>query len=266
MRRSSYYYSPVDESPFNLELMRKIDELFIECPFYGSRQMRDSLRDLDYQVGRKRVQRLMRNMGLMAIYRKPRTSHPHPDHKIYPYLLRNLKIDRPNQVWCADITYLPMRRGYMYLVAIMDWHTRAVLSWRLSNNMEADFCVDALNEALTRYGVPEIFNTDQGSQFTSREFTQALKEVGTLISMDGRGRWLDNVMIERLWRSLKYECVYLTEMETVSQLRGSLRWWFDLYNYRRPHSALDGGKPMVEYQKSLKPEGVPPLACQRKAA
>jgi len=266
MRRSSYYYSPVGESPFNLELTRKIDELFMECPFYGSRQILDSLRDLGYEVGRKRVQRLMRKMGLMAVYQKPRTSTPHPEHKIYPYLLRNLKIEKPNQVWAADITYLPMRRGYMYLVAIMDWHTRAVLSWRLSNTMEADFCVDALNEALTRYGVPEIFNTDQGSQFTSREFTQAVKDSGALISMDGRGRWLDNVMIERLWRSLKYECVYLREDETVSQLRGSLRWWFDLYNYRRPHSALDGGKPMAEYQMSLKPEGAPPLACQQKAA
>ena len=260
LRRSSYYYRPVGESSFNLELMRKIDELFMECPFYGSRQMRDSLRDMDYEVGRKRVQRLMRKMGLMAIYRKPRTSRPNPEHKIYPYLLHNLKIDRPDQVWAADITYLPLRRGYMYLVAVMDWDTRAILSWRLSNTMEADFCVDALNEALFQYGVPEVFNTDQGSQFTSREFTQALKEAGARISMDGRGRWLDNVMIERLWRSLKYECIYLREAETVSQLRSSLRWWFDLYNYRRPHSALGGGKPMAEYQKGIKPEGVPPLA------
>lgn len=266
MGRSSYYYSPVGETPFNLELMRKIDELFMECPFYGSRQMRDSLRDLDYEVGRKRVQRLMRKMGLMAIYRKPRTSRPHTEHQVYPYLLRNLKVDRPNQVWCADITYLPLRRGYMYLVAVMDWHTRAVLSWRLSNTMEADYCVDALNEALSRYGVPEIFNTDQGSQFTSREFTQAVKDAGARVSMDGRGRWLDNVMIERLWRSLKYECVYLREAETVSQLRGSLSWWFDLYNYRRPHSSLDGEKPMAVYQKGLKPEGAPPLACPKKAA
>ncbi len=266
MRRSSYYYKPVGESPCNLELMKKIDELFLECPFYGSRQIRTSLRDLGYGVGRKRVQRLMRKMGLMAIYRKPKTSQPHPDHKVYPYLLRNLAIDRPNQVWCSDITYIPMRRGYMYLVVIMDWHTRAVLSWRLSNTMDADFCVDALNEALSRYGVPEIFNTDQGSQFTSREFTKGVKDAGARISMDSRGRWLDNVMIERLWRSLKYECVYLREDETLSQLRGLLRWWFDLYNYRRPHSALDGKKPMIEYQKAFKPEGVPPLACQRKAA
>ncbi len=264
--RSTYYYRPQGESEFNLELMKKIDELFLECPFYGSRQIRTSLRDLGYGVGRKRVQRLMRKMGLMAIYHKPKTSQPHPDHKVYPYLLGNLEINRPNQVWCSDITYIPMRRGFMYLVAIMDWHTRAVLSFRLSNTMEADFCVAALNEALSRYEAPEIFNTDQGSQFTSREFTQALKDTGAKISMDGRGRWLDNVMIERLWRSLKYECVYLREDETVSQLRGSLRWWFDLYNYRRPHSALDGEKPMIEYQKTLKPEGVPPLACQRKAA
>jgi len=266
MRRSSYYYNPVGESPFNLELMKKIDELYMECPFYGSRQIRTSLRDLGYGVGRNRVQRLMRKMGLMAIYQKPRTSRPHPEHKVYPYLLRNLKINRPNQVWASDITYIPMRRGHMYLVAIMDWHTRAVLSWRLSNTMEADFCVAALNEALTRYGVPEIFNTDQGSQFTSREFTQAVKDSGAKISMDGRGRWMDNVMIERLWRSLKYECVYLREDETVSQLRGSIRWWFDLYNNRRPHSALDGKKPMIEYQKALKPEGVPPLAWTKMAA
>ena len=186
--RSTYYYRPQGESGLTLELMRRIDELFMECPFYGSRQMRNSLCDLDYPVGRKRVRRLMRKMGLMAIYRKPKTSQPHPDHKVYPYLLRNLKIERPNQVWCADITYIPMRRGFMYLVAIMDWHARAVLSWRLSNTMEADFCVDALNEALDRYGAPEIFNTDQGSQFTSREFTKAVKDSGARISMDGRGR------------------------------------------------------------------------------
>ena len=266
MRRSSYYYQPVGESPFNLKVMRKIDELFMECPFYGSRQMRDSLRDLDYAVGRKRVQRLMRKMGLMAIYRKPKTSRPHPDHKVYPYLLRNLKIDRLNQVWCADITYIPMRRGYMCLAAIMDWHSRAVLSWRLSNTMEADFCVDALNEAHNLYGAPEIFNTDQGSQFTSREFTKAVKDSGAKISMDGRGRWLDNVMIERLWRSLKYECVYLSERETVSQLRASLRWWFDLYNHRRTHSSLGSRKSMGLYLNGLQPEGAPPLAGQRKAA
>ena len=164
----------------------------------------------------------MRKMGLMAIYRKPKTSQPHPDHKVYPYLLRNLKIDRPNQVWCSDITYIPLRRGFMYLVAIMDRYTWAVLSFRLSNTMEVDFCVDALNKALSRYGAPEIFNTDQGSQFTSQEFTKAVSDSGARISMDGRGRWLDNVMMERLWRSLKYECVYLQEDETASQLRSFL--------------------------------------------
>ena len=265
LNRSTFYYRPVGESSANLALMRRIDELFTELPFFGSRQMRNILRDEGHRVGRERVRRLMRKMGLMAVYRRPRTSRPHPEHKVYPYLLRNVSITRPNQVWCADITYIPMKRGYLYLVTIMDWYSRAVLSWRLSNTMDADFCVAALEDALNRYGAPEIFNTDQGSQFTSYEFTRTLREAGARISMDGRGRWMDNIMIERLWRSLKYECVYLRETEAGSEMRRALAWWFDFYNTRRPHLAFDGGKPMDVYQ-ALKPEGVPPLAWTPKAA
>ena len=189
----------------------------------------------------------MRKMGLMAIYQKPRTSQPHPEHKIYPYLLRGLAIKRPDQVWCADITYIRMRRGFLYLVAIMDWHSRAVLSWRLSNTLDANFCVAALEEAMSRYGMPEIFNTDQGSQFTGQDFTQALKDAGVAISMDGKGRWMDNVFIERLWRSVKCECVSLREFETGSQARQALGNWFRFYNEQRPHTAFDGCRPMDVY-------------------
>jgi len=219
-------------------LMRLIDAQFLETPWYGSRQMARHLRREGWCVGRKRVRRLMRKMGLHAIYQAPRTSTPHPEHRIYPYLLRGLVIDQPNQVWCADITYIPMRRGFLYLVAIMDWASRKVLSWRLSNTMDSDFCVAALEEALARYGRPEIFNTDQGSQFTSFAFTDVLKHAGVRISMDGKGRWMDNVFIERLWRSLKYECVYLNAFETGSQVRAGIGSWIDYYNSRRPHSAL----------------------------
>jgi putative transposase len=265
LQRSTYYYQPQGESEYNLELMRLIDELFTNLPFLGSRQMRRMLVDTGHQVGRGRVRRLMRKMGLMAVFHKPRTSQPHPEHKIYPYLLRKVPIVRPNQVWCSDITYIPMKRGFLYLVTVMDWYSRAVLSWRLSNTMDSDFCVAALEDALNRYGVPEIFNTDQGSQFTSYDFTKTLRDAGVRISMDGRGRWLDNAMIERLWRSLKYECVYLKEYETGSELRRSLVWWFDFYNSRRPHSVFNGQKPMEIFQNEL-PEGVPPLAGLKKAA
>jgi putative transposase len=199
--RSSLYYAPKGESPENLTLMRRIDELFLKYPFYGSRQMARHLWREGIEAGRHRVRRLMRLMGLEAIYQAPRTSMPHPAHRIFPYLLTGMVIDRPNQVWCADITYIPVQRGFLYLVAIMDWATRHVLAWRLSNTMDAQFCVEALNEALTRYGRPEIFNTDQGSQFTSFNFTDALKDAGIRISMDGRGRCMDNIFIERLWRS-----------------------------------------------------------------
>jgi len=245
--RSSFYYSPTGESPLNLMLMRLIDEAFLECPFYGARQMARHLRRLDYMAGRKRVSRLMAKMGVSPIYQKPRRSTPHPQHPVYKYLLRNLVIDRPNPVWCADITYLPMRRGFLYLVAIMGWATRKVLSWRLSNKMEADFCIEALEEALERYGKPEIFNTDQDSQFTSPRVTDILKDAKVRISMDGRGRWMDNVFIERLWRSMKYECVYLHAFETGSEQRDGLRRWIAYYNTRRPHSALDGQTPDEAY-------------------
>jgi putative transposase len=245
--RSAFYYTPVGESPLNLTLMRLIDEQFMETPFYGTRQMARHLRRCGYRVGRKRVRRLMARMGLAAVYQKPRTSVPHPEHTVFPYLLRDLTIDRPNQVWCTDITYIPMRRGFLYLVAVMDWATRKVLSWRISNTMEADFCIAALEEAIERFGVPEIFNTDQGSQFTSPRFTTVLKEAGIRISMDGRGRWLDNVFIERLWRSLKYECVYLHAFETSSEPRAGVTKWVALYNARRPHSALAGRTPNEAY-------------------
>ena len=202
--RSSHYYVGKAESALNLKLMRLIDEQFLTTPWYGSRQMARHLRRQGYGVGRKRIRRLMRQMGLTAIYRKPRTSQPHPGHRIYPYLLRKVRIDRSNQVWCADITYIPMQRGFQYLVAIMDWATRTVLSWRLSNTLDSDFCTEALEDALAQYGRPEIFNTDQGCQFTSQDFTQVLEHAGVRISMDGKGRWMDNIFIERLWRSLKY--------------------------------------------------------------
>lgn len=227
--------------------MRIIDEQFLETPFYGSRQMARHLRRRGYKIGRKRVQRLMRKMGIAAIYQAPKTSKPHPDHKIYPYLLRDMSIERPDQVWSADITFIPMRRGFLYLVAIMDWASRSVLAWRLSNTMDSSFCVEALQEAIACYGCPEIFNTDQGSQFTSYEFIQVLRDAGIRISMDGKGRWTDNIFIERLWRSVKYECVYLNEFETGSQARRKIGAWFDLYNYERPHSSLGDKSPMEVY-------------------
>ena len=245
--RSAFYYQPAGETPLNLTLMKLLDAQFLETPWYGSRQMARWLRRRGYTVGRKRVRRLMAKMGLAPIYQAPRTTIPHPEHKTYKYLLRDLVIDRPNQVWCADITYIPMRRGFLYLVAVMDWSTRKVLSWRLSNTMEADFCIEALEEALARYGVPEIFNTDQGSQFTSPRFVEAVQAAGARVSMDGRGRWMDNVFIERLWRSLKYECVYLHAFETGSELRAGLARWIGYYNADRPHSALAGRTPDEAY-------------------
>ena len=246
--RSTYYYEAREESDLNLELMRVIDEQFLETPFYGSRQMTRWLRRQGYQVGRKRIRRLMRLQGLEAVYQKPRTTIPHPEHRVYPYLLRELEIERPNQVWCTDLTYIPLRRGFLYLVAVQDWASRKVLSWRLSNTMDVSFCVEALQEALDRYGPPEIFNSDQGCQFTSLEFTQTLKDAEVKISMDGKGRWMDNVFIERLWRSLKYECVYLHDFSTGSEARAVIQWWIDLYNARRPHSSLGGLTPDEAYQ------------------
>jgi putative transposase len=245
--RSGFYHRPAGETALNLELMRLIDAQFLETPWYGSRQMARHLRREGYVVGRKRIRRLMAKMGLAPIYQRPRTTVPNPEHRIFPYLLRDLVIDRPNQVWCADITYLPMRRGFLYLVAVMDWATRKVLAWRASNTMEVEFCIEALEEALARFGRPEIFNTDQGSQFTSPRFTGLLQQAGFRISMDGRGRWMDNVFIERLWRSLKYECVYLHVFETGSEVRAGLSKWIGYYNAGRPHSALAGRTPDEAY-------------------
>jgi putative transposase len=245
--RATFYRRPAGESAEALALMRLIDETFLECPFYGARQMVRHLRRLGWAVGRKRVRRLMRKIGLSPIYQAPRTSEPHPAHKRYPYLLRKLVIERPNHVWCADVTYIPMRRGFLYLVAVIDWATRKVLAWRLSNTMQADFCVAALNDAMDAHGRPEIFNTDQGSQFTSHAFTGTLADAGIRISMDGRGRWMDNVFIERLWRSLKYECVFLNAFETGGEARTGIGRWIDFYNQRRPHSALGDRTPDEAY-------------------
>ena len=245
--RSSLYYTPKGESAENLALMRQIDELFLKYPFYGSRQMTRHLRREGIVVGRHRVRRLMRLMGLEAIYRAPRTSQPHPEHRVYPYRLKGLAIERPDHVWCADITYIPVRRGFLYLVAIMDWATRHVLAWRLSNTMDAGFCVEALNEALDTHGRPEIFNTDQGSQFTGFDFTGVLKDAGVTISMDGRGRCMDNIFIERLWRSLKYEAVYLHELTDGFHAERVIADWITFYNTERPHSALGDRTPAEAY-------------------
>jgi putative transposase len=245
--RSSFYHEPKGESPSTLALMRRIDELFLKCPFYGSRQMVRQLRREGVRIGRHRVRRLMRLMGLEAIYQAPRTSAPHPAHRVYPYLLKGMAIEWSNQVWCADITYIPVQRGFLYLVAIMDWATRKVLAWRLSNTMDVGFCLEALDEAMARYGRPEIFNTDQGSQFTSLDFTGVLKDAGVAISMDGRGRYMDNIFIERLWRSLKYEAVYLHELIDGFKAERVIRDWMDFYNTERPHSSLAGQTPVEAY-------------------
>ena len=250
--RSGLYYKPVGVSSANQAVMHEIDKVFTDYPFFGVRQMRAYLALQGYEVGLKRVRRLMRLMGLMPVYQKPKTTCANPEHKRYPYLLRNLAVTRPNQVWCADITYIPMRTGFLYLVAIMDWYSRKVLSWRLSSTMDTDFCVSALEEALARYGKPVIFNTDQGSQFTSLAFTSVLLERDIRISMDGRGRWLDNVFIERLWRSLKYECVYLHAFETGSEARACIGKWIDFYNQARPHSSLGGLPPDYRYEPGWK--------------
>jgi putative transposase len=257
--RSSFYYEPQGETAMNLGLMLLIDKQFLETPFYGVRQMTWHLQNEGHAVNEKRIRRLMRLMRLMPIYQKPDTSRPAKGHKTYPYLLGGLRVERPNQVWCADITYLPMRRGFLYLVAIMDWFTRKVLAWRISNTLEADFCVEALNEAIHKFGPPEIMNTDQGSQFTSFAWTDRLKRVGTRISMDGKGRCLDNpraflrtsggnaLDMSRLWRSLKYECVYLHAWETGSQAKAGVGHWITFYNHQRPHAAHGGQPPAVVY-------------------
>ena len=249
--RSGWYYERKGENPFNLSLMRMIDEQFLATPYYGSRQMACHLRRTGYCVGRKRVRRLMRLMGLEAIYQSPKTSIPHPDNKIYPYLLNELIINKPNQVWCSDISYIPIKRGFLYLVAIMDWATRKVLSWRISNTLDTRFCVEALKEALFKYGAPEIFNSDQGCQFTSEAFTSVLKAWDVKISMDGKGRFKDNIFIERLWRTLKYERIYLKAYESGAELSKDLTDWFIWYNEKRKHSKLDKQTPDEAYYRGL---------------
>lgn len=253
LARSTAYYHPEEVDDADLALMRRIDELHLERPFAGSRMLRDILQREGFSVGRKHVATLMKKMGIEALYKKPNTSRRHPAHAVYPYLLRGLEINRANQVWATDITYIPMKRGFVYLVAVMDWASRRVLSWRLSNTLTTDFCTDAVQEAMHRYGKPEIFNTDQGSQFTSLEFTQLLKDNGIAISMDGRGCWRDNVFVERLWKSIKYEEVYLHAYETVSAARAGIGKYLDFYNVGRPHKALDRATPDEFYYRNLPP-------------
>jgi putative transposase len=247
LNRSTLYYKAVGPSAETLELMEIIDKIFTKHPYFGARRVRALLRrEHGKQVTRRRVRRLMKTMGLETLYRRPRTSQPAPGHKIYPYLLRGLEINRPNQVWAADITYVPMAKGFLYLVAVIDWSSRYILSWRLSNTMDDEFCVDALKESLSR-GKPAIFNTDQGSQFTSEDFVAAVKAAGAKVSMDGRGRWMDNVFVERFWRSIKYEEIYLHSYESTKEARESIEKWITFYNYSRPHQALDYRTPTEVY-------------------
>jgi putative transposase len=251
LSRSSLYYQAVPVSDRDLELMRLIDEIHLKHPYMGSRSIRDQLQDLGHMVGRQHVNTLMKKMGIAAMYRKPRLSKPHPDHKVYPYLLSNLEISRANHVWAADITYIPMARGFCYLVAIMDWASRKVMAWRLSNTLDAAFCVEALKEAIARYGTPGIFNTDQGSQFTSDKFLEILESHGIDISMDGKGRWMDNVFIERLWWSVKYQDVYLKAYSSIAEVRKGLGDYFEFYNTKRRHQSLDRRTPDDVYWSTL---------------
>lgn len=251
--RASYYRGlPSGLRQGDRELMRRIDELYLEHPWKGSRTLADDLTTPEAPVGRDRVRRLMRIMGIESLAPKPGTSRRQPRHPVYPYLLRGMTIDRPNQVWATDITYIPMARGHMYLIAIMDWASRKVLSWRLSNTLDAHFCVEALKEALLKYGAPEIFNSDQGCQFTSEAFTSVLKTWNVRISMDGKGRFKDNIFIERLWRTLKYERIYLEDYETGTELSRDLKVWFNWYNEKRRHSSLDKLTPNEAYDQGLK--------------
>ena len=252
--RSTSYYRPAPVSVDDLALMTRIDRIHTSQPFRGSRRIVDALADQGQLVNRKRVRRLMRLMGIQAIHPGPKTSQPHPQHKIYPYLLRNLNIDQANQVWASDITYLPMENGFIYLTVIMDWYSRKVLSWRLSNSMDSSFCVDALEEAIHRYGKPGIFNTDQGSQFTSDAFIDVLKDNDIGISMDGKGAWRDNVFVERLWRSVKYEEVYLNAYESMADARQSLKKYFEFYNQNRKHQTLKATPDQVYYESIRLPE------------
>jgi putative transposase len=245
--RGSVYYLPRPTSSGDLAIMRRIDELHLDFPFAGSRMLRDLLNAEGIKIGRRHVATLMKRMGIEALYRRPNTSKPAPGHKIYPYLLRNLTVTRPNQVWAMDITYIPMARGFVYLTAVVDWFSRRVLAWRLSITMEVEFCLEAVNEALAHYGRPEIFNTDQGSQFTSGAFTDVLVENAIAISMDGKGAWRDNVFVERLWRSVKYEEVYLRAYDTVADARAWIGRYLGFYNRKRPHSSLDARTPDQAY-------------------
>ena len=251
LARSTAYYQPAPVTEADLMLMRRIDELHLKRPFLGARRLRDLLNTEGFEVGRKHVGTLRGRMGIAALYRKPKTSTPGSgiSHRVYRYLLRNLVIDRPNQVWATDITYIPMARGFMYLVAIMDWASRRVHAWRTSNTLTTDFCVEALQEAITKYGTPEIFNTDQGSQFTSFEFTQVLQShsIRISISMDGKGRWVDNVFVERLWRSLKYEEIYLHAYDSIAEANRGIATYFDFYNRIRPHQSLERLTPDTVY-------------------
>lgn len=249
--RGTVYYQPKPVSPQNQMLMNRIDRLHLELPFAGARMLRDPLRQEGHKVGRKRVSRLMKLMGIEALYRKPRTTRRHPEHRVYPYLLRNRSVTRPNQVWAMDLTYIPMARGFVYLAAVVDWFSRRVLSWKVSTTMDTHFCLEAVQEAMERHGPPEIMNTDQGSQFTSLAFTGLLKDNDIQISMDGKGAWRDNVFVERLWRSVKYEEVYLHAYDTVSAAKAVLDRYFRFYNSRRPHSSLDRQTPDQFYFESL---------------
>ena len=241
--RGSVYYLPRPVSEADLAIMRRLDRLHLEFPFAGSRMLRGLLAFEGCKIGRRHVKTLMRRMGIEALYRHPRTTKPEPGHKVYPYLLRGIEITRPDQVWAMDITYIPMERGFVYLAVVLDWFSRRVLSWRVSITMEAAFCVETLEDALARHGKPEIFNTDQGSQFTGAAFTGVLSNHGIAISMDGKGAWRDNVFVERLWRSVKYEEVYLRAYDSVSDARASIGRYLDFYNRRRPHASLDGATP-----------------------
>jgi len=252
VNRSSLYYAPIEPDVEELALMRRIDELHLKHPFFGSRMLTQTLKKEQYVINRKRVQRLMRLMGLESMAPKPKTSSPADEHPVYPYLLRGLAVCRINQVWAADITYIPMQRGFAYLVAIIDWYSRLVLAWRLSNTMETTFCVEALQEALSRYGEPELFNTDQGAQFTADSFTHVLRDCGIKISMDGKGRCIDNVFVERLWRSLKYEEVYLNPYDSMHEARLGIGRYFRFFNDERPHQALGYQTPGSFYNGLLR--------------
>lgn len=245
--RGSIYYSPRAASPADLAIMRRMDELHLDFPFAGSRMLRDLLNREGIEVGRRHVATLMKRMGIAALYRKPNTSRPAAGHKIYPYLLRGVTVDRPDQAWAMDFTYVPMARGFVYLAAVVDWYSRRVLAWRLSITMEAAFCIEALEEALACHGKPDVFNTDQGSQFTGQDFTGVLLKAGVAISMDGKGAWRDNVFVERLWRSVKYEEIYLRAYDTVGEARASIGRYLAFYNGRRPHSSLDRKTPDQAY-------------------